>query len=564
MPEVASGKSQVGSGEGRRDDLRWGRSTLALAIGVTLARLAYLALACPYNLIEDEAHYWEWSRRLGLSYYSKGPGIAWAIRACTEVFGTSEFAVRVPAAMAGLVTMLAAAALARDVSGSARVGFYAAAAVVLAPMLQLVGLLSTIDGPFVACWAVACLAAWRAMMRGSAVAWLGLGAAVGVGFLFKYTILLLLPGLVCFAIANRSRLSLCRGWPAMIGACAALVALGLAPVIWWNASQGWPTVHHLLGHLGVAGGDVPIAPVAEGGGRAAVRYVLEPLEFGVSQFGMVGPSLVIALLGVRMAFREADAAGRTGRQFLVACAAPVVLFYVAIAIFKEAEGNWAMGGYVTLLPLAGWVAADAIAEYRRRVRAWLAMPADSDGRRPKQGILRRKPELPAQMLWHAAIAYGIVAGVVMLRLDWVNSAASAAGLRSPIPLGRFMGAPDMAEHTRELAVALRQETGKEPFVVARHYGRASQLAFYLRDASPPLPVLCASSRMEGRRTQYDFWADTSLDQPALLGRPAVLAGDGEEMWRAAFEKVRTVGTLRGDKKRGRPAWVGIGYRGMRE
>ena len=35
----------------------------------------------PLDLAGDEAHYWDWSRRLDLSYYSKGPLVALIIRA---------------------------------------------------------------------------------------------------------------------------------------------------------------------------------------------------------------------------------------------------------------------------------------------------------------------------------------------------------------------------------------------------------------------------------------------------------------------------------------------------
>src|SRR5436189_6292460 len=42
---------------------------------------------CPFDLTEDEAHYWEWSRHLDYGYYSKPPGIAWVIAAAIRVGG---------------------------------------------------------------------------------------------------------------------------------------------------------------------------------------------------------------------------------------------------------------------------------------------------------------------------------------------------------------------------------------------------------------------------------------------------------------------------------------------
>ena len=45
---------------------------------LTLIRLSMLAST---DLEFDEAHYWMWSERLAPGYFSKGPGIAFAIRA---------------------------------------------------------------------------------------------------------------------------------------------------------------------------------------------------------------------------------------------------------------------------------------------------------------------------------------------------------------------------------------------------------------------------------------------------------------------------------------------------
>src|ERR1700733_12582303 len=47
----------------------------------------YLTHNCPIDLSGDEAQYWDWSRHLDLSYYSKGPLIAYLIRASCSLFG---------------------------------------------------------------------------------------------------------------------------------------------------------------------------------------------------------------------------------------------------------------------------------------------------------------------------------------------------------------------------------------------------------------------------------------------------------------------------------------------
>ncbi len=65
-----------------------------LALG--LFRIYYI-LNGPIDLSPDEAHYWEWSRRLDLSYYSKGPVIAYLIYLGTHIFGNTVFGIRIMA-----------------------------------------------------------------------------------------------------------------------------------------------------------------------------------------------------------------------------------------------------------------------------------------------------------------------------------------------------------------------------------------------------------------------------------------------------------------------------------
>src|ERR1051325_10439215 len=85
-----------------------------LAVGLILAtaaiRISYFSSsACPLDLAPDEAHYWDWSRHLDWSYYSKGPAVAWLIRlSCVwfgglaaELTGNEMLAVRLPAVACG-------------------------------------------------------------------------------------------------------------------------------------------------------------------------------------------------------------------------------------------------------------------------------------------------------------------------------------------------------------------------------------------------------------------------------------------------------------------------------
>lgn len=520
-----------------RDPLAW------LVIGVTAARMVYLAWLCPYELVEDEAHYWEWSRRLGLSYYSKGPGVAWSIALSTWLLGTSEAAVRMPSVLASAVSTVAVAALARDVSGRRDAGLLAGCLFNLAPVFQFTALLMTIDSPYIACWTVAAWAGWR-MSRGSgsAAAWGAFfGAAVGLGFLFKYTVLLIVPGVLAGwwwsnRISSREGEASGRVPPTALAAAVAGFGACAWPVVAWNVQEGWPTVRHLLGHLGVRGGDIYLPPDRPGGWTYNPMWTLELLGIQALLFGAVTAVLAGAITWwARRGLRERMG---PGGAYLVGCAVPVLLFYFAVTFFTRAEGNWPMAGFPTLIALSGvWLSLERAAR-----------PNKAEGTSAGRGF--------AESSWRVSIWAGVVVGLLMLRVDLV---ARVPLIGPAIPLGRLQGGRVQAHHVDELAAELRRQTGREPLAVIQHYGQASRIAFYREGREV---VFCASSLTAGRKTQYDYWADTDLRDPALIGRPGVLVGGVESQWARAFERVEPIGQIRGETKRDRQAFLGFGFKGF--
>src|SRR5436189_6466417 len=93
---------------------RWRALAALLIVGAAVLHIAYLAHDCPLDLAPDEAHYWDWSRHLDWSYYSKGPLVAYLIRLSVMVTGSwSEqltgslmLAVRLPAVVCGGLVLL--------------------------------------------------------------------------------------------------------------------------------------------------------------------------------------------------------------------------------------------------------------------------------------------------------------------------------------------------------------------------------------------------------------------------------------------------------------------------
>ncbi len=501
------------------------RATILLILGLLALRLIYQITLCPYGLVGDEAHYWEWSRHPSLSYYTKGPGVGWTILAATTLLGHAEWAIRTPAAIASAVTMFAVAMLATSCAkGDRRVGFLAAALVALAPGYQAIALLMTIDGPYVACWALASWAGWCAMKPADAqrqkddtrlVSWGCVGAAIGAGFLYKYTILLLAVGLLIYALLswrasrNATGPASHKNWPGPVVALLVMLVC-ISPVFIWNHQHNWPTLRHLLGHLRVEGGDLPV--------RHEPYTPWWTAQFFLTQAGLLGPvlaAMVVICIVRGDSKRDSSAEDRRARAYLLCCGLPVVLFYFGVSLWREIEGNWPIAGYVTLLVLVAMRLMRELDHHASLTRDWLDLPAHQ---RKRMGWLRRGPETPWQVLWHWALGVGIVS---LIALAYLPAVASLPVVGKRVPMHRLMGQRQAVADLARVIEAVRQRDGVAPLIFTDHYSRASSIAYYL----PGQPrVFSATSRLGGRRSAYDFFPDTDLTSPELRSRNVVLVG----------------------------------------
>ncbi|MBX3379577.1 MAG: glycosyltransferase family 39 protein [Phycisphaeraceae bacterium] len=528
------------------------REALLLVALVTVARLIYIAFFCPYNLVEDEAQYWVWSLRPDWSYYSKGPGIAWSIWLSTHALGVSEWGVRALAPIYSAIGALAIAGLSADAWRDRRAAFAGGALFLLIPAFILNGtFLMTIDGPMLAFWAVACWAGFRAMYRASGRAWVVLGLAIGIGFLFKYTIALLIPSLMIAAVLDRANLRVARPALGWIAAALVCVAAGLLPIAIWNQQNGWPAVAHFLGHAKLPGGDRPsTAPID----HYTPKWTFEFLGI---QLAAAGPVLVLMWLGIRDGFRGDGRAGkahaRSAAIYLVSTGLTTLLFYSAATFVTSVEANWPVGGYVSLCAAAAMAVVGGMDDWRQRMGRWRAIPPAD---RPREGFVLKRPETVAQVAWHLTLAYGIIVSVLILRLDLIGRFPR---LSKQVALHRLMGAPEFAKAIERLGrVQMEGESGT-PLLISYHYGVAAQLTFYLPDH--PM-VFVAGSRLGYRRTQWDLWPDMSLSQPGLIGRNALLIGGSEAQWSPAFRSLTDLGHLSEDLRRDRWVYFGRGFLGF--
>src|SRR5882724_4186363 len=146
-----------------------------LIVGVVAFHLFYLTWRCPIDLAEDEAYYWDWSREIDMSYYSKGPATALLIRASCTIFRNTMPAVRFPAVFlrAGIAIMTYWLAL--NLFKSDPLALLATLLSYITPMFLAAGLLMTTDPSYLFCWAAATCLAFKALWDGSKWPWIAIG-----------------------------------------------------------------------------------------------------------------------------------------------------------------------------------------------------------------------------------------------------------------------------------------------------------------------------------------------------------------------------------------------------
>jgi len=505
----------------RLGERRW-LAVWAVAIVSGIAFSLVTILRGHLDLAPDEAHYWEWSRRLDWSYYSKGPGIAYLIALTTRIFGDTELGVRMAALLSSVVGAVAMFVVARRITGSDRSAVLSSLLLQITPLFTGGAVIATIDPPFAACWTVALVAFERALRGGSLAAWLAGGAMVGVGFLFKYTAALLVPcvlGVLLWVPELGPQLR--RPGPYLSALLAGLLTL---PVWVWNRRHAWMSVAHVE----------KLAGLGQGTSLDAGRL----LEYLGSQAGILTPWVAaILVVGMVRAARRARDRRDPGFTLLFATSAPVLLFFGLKAAQAKVQANWAAPAFIGAAIAAG---------------PWLEETWDRTRGRRRRSVRR-----------FAALCTALSLGLVVLTAhSYLVYDLISDFPRDLDPAARLKGWRALGLHVGHALDRWRAE-GASPLLFTHQYAKASELAFYV-----PGHPRSYSLRLERRYEQYDVWNDLAS---VAGGANALYVGGGAGIHPAvelAFERCTEIEPF--DDPTGNP-WLGVqrlyrceGYRGLPE
>jgi len=480
---------------------------------------------CPIDLSGDEAHYWDWSRRLDWSYYSKGPLVAYLIRASCAVFGDVMWAVRLPALVLGVGTSVVTYLLTLKLFKSDRLALGAVLLNHIVPMFVAGSLLMTIDPPFFFCWALATYLLALIVFDGRRWAWPLVGLVVGVGFLAKYAMFLWLPiaGLALWMDGPRGRRDL-KAWEGWVSALA-IALLFTIPIIVWNARNGWVSLWHVTKQTGTAA-------ETEGGGLLAAPARV--LEFLAGQVAVVGPPLFVMMVAAALyarRVRREDEASEEGRRawFLLWIALPFFVMTTLVNLRAKAQLNWPAPAYFTLMILVAWYLSTRLRdkELWRPWRAWF-YPAVAFGL------------LMMPVAHDFSVTYPLIAWAEgNISKPWFGKELS---VRQLDPTVKLRGWEELGAFVSEE----RERMGPGTFVLCEDYQATSQMAFYVH--GQPATYYMGSYLWQNpkRHSQFDLWEDRSLDpevNPGLVGKDAIYVGWFKpDLW-DAFETVEELPLL---------------------
>jgi len=299
------------------------RACLTLLAATTLVTLLRLWLGANLGLTDDEAYYRTWALAPALSYLDHPPFVAWLIAAGRSVIGDSELGVRV---LAPLILAFGVALqwhLATLLLGP-RAGLYSAWLVLAVPLLGVGGVIITPDTPSVLFYGLVILGLAELDRSGNANWWLAVGLFAGFGLLSKYTNLFAGVSVFLWVLAvpaNRRWLRTPQFW--IGGVIAALMS---APVLVWNAQNGWASFAKQFGRAGAA---------AHG---FSPGYVAEFLM----GFPLLGNPLVILLAGfgcLRLV-KAYRANGDSRAMLVVASGLPLLLYFFLHSLHGRVQLNW--------------------------------------------------------------------------------------------------------------------------------------------------------------------------------------------------------------------------------
>ena len=409
---------------------------------VFLLRVVYIKIT-PFSLAPEEAQYWDWSRHLDLSYYSKPPLIAYLNWLSSHLLGNTELAVRIWPALFGFADSLLVYFIAKELFKNQKLAFILALLPLLFVGFNALSFVFTTDTPLFFFWGLSFYLLLKALKTEKTRYWIALGVSGGLGFLSKYSMVFFFPLGVFYIWLKKPHLF--RTFKPYLATVIALIFT--LPVVYWNYLHDWVSFKHVLGLSGLES-----HPKRFPDWKSFNNFL-------VSQIFLLSVGFFFYLLWGW--FRNLTPKRKLFSLTLFSL--PVYLFFQLLALKKFVYGNWAGFAYFTGGILSGYY----FLKYWRKL-IWVNIP--------------------------------IVALAVFL-----NAVAYYPPLLDKVGLGNLI--PPKKDPTRVMVGwrKLGEEVSKyydpqRDFIFSNLYQISAELAFYVK-GNPQTYVFNYYQRMN----QYDLW-----------------------------------------------------------
>ncbi len=247
-----------------------------------------LAVSGRYGYFRDEFYYLACGEHLAWGYVDHPPAIAAIAWISRHLFGDSLLAIRALSALAGGATIVLAGRLARLFGGDGRSAALAAIAVAILPVFLFLFHILSMNAWDILLWTAVAAVIARMIVEDRAPLWPLAGLLIGLGLLTKHSMAFFVAGLGAGVLLTPWRRWLASPW-LWIG--AGIAAALVAPHLWWQASNGWPTLEFIRNAM------------------ARKNVALSPLQFVAGQLLEMHP-LNAVLLAAGLLFFFFGAGGR--------------------------------------------------------------------------------------------------------------------------------------------------------------------------------------------------------------------------------------------------------------
>lgn len=429
------------------------RTTLAVGVAGAMIPVAVgLPFLGRYGWHRDELYFLAASRHLAFGYVDFPPLVALLARAVVGVFGTSLDALRLATAVVGASSAVFVALCAREVGGSLKAQAGATVAWATAPLI--LGAASVFHPTWLDLTAqtatlyLVLVAATRPAPR----AWPVVGVVAGLGLEAKYTIAMLLAGLVVgFASTRRREIFRLHGpWLA-----AAIAILILVPNLGWQLAHGWPSADFASSQRAQTADDTP------------------PLTYLVQAVAFLAAGAALAVIGTVWLWRRSAL-----RPFAVATA-----FVFAAWAVEQGRSYYPLPA-TALAVAAGAVALERWRPVRRR---------------------RKRVALAALVVLQLALLVAAAPLVVPVR---TTAGMVQSGIWEDTIYKDEIGWPELVAQTARAWDSLSPAERRDGAILAGNYGEAGALAHFGPALGLPAPL--------SGHLSWQYWRPARLPQRILI------------------------------------------------